>query len=71
MVDLAFDRVECDGAIAIFYSIAGQSLRHFRPLASHERRSQLESIFSATSELFLGKWNKDELRVRQKLRNLP
>ncbi len=57
MVDLAFDRVECDGAIAVFYSIAGQSLHHFRPLASYERQSQLETIFSATNELLLAEWN--------------
>ena len=57
MVDLAFDRVECDGAIAVFYSIAGQSLHHFRPLASYERQSQLETIFSTTNELLLAEWN--------------
>jgi predicted ATPase/Tfp pilus assembly protein PilF len=57
MVDLAFDRVERDGAIAVFYSIAGQSLHHFRPLAYYERQCQLQTIFSATSELLLTEWN--------------
>lgn len=31
---LALDRVEADGALAIFYSIAGQPLRRFRTLSS-------------------------------------
>jgi hypothetical protein len=56
-VDLAFDRVERDGAIAAFYSIAGQSLHHFRPLASYERQCQLQTIFSTTNELLLAEWN--------------
>jgi predicted ATPase/Tfp pilus assembly protein PilF len=57
MVNLAFDRVERDGAIAVFYSIAGQSLHHFRPLAYYERQCQLQTIFSATNELLLTEWN--------------
>src|SRR5512138_3168144 len=32
IAELVFDRVEQDGAIAIFYRIAGQSLLKYRPL---------------------------------------
>jgi hypothetical protein len=59
MADLAFSAAEHDGAIAIFYSIAGQSLHHFRPLARLERQSQLETIFSATNHYLLSGWNAD------------
>ncbi|HWQ12098.1 MAG TPA: NB-ARC domain-containing protein [Roseiflexaceae bacterium] len=54
---LAFDRVEHDGAIAIFYRIAGQSLRDYRPLSSYRRQSQLKTIFSATNTFLLAEWN--------------
>jgi predicted ATPase len=57
MAQLAYDRVERNGAIAIFYAIAGQSLHSFRPLAGYERRCQLETIFRATNELLLSEWN--------------
>jgi predicted ATPase len=55
--DLAFNPVEHDGAIAIFYAIAGQSLHHYRTLASYERQSQLETIFGATLRYLLSEWN--------------
>ena len=42
IAELVFDRVEHEGAIAIFYRIAGQSLLKYRPLSSHERQNQLE-----------------------------
>jgi predicted ATPase len=54
---IAFERVEYEGAIAIFYSIAGQSLHHYRTLSSYERQSQLEAIFSATNDVLLADWN--------------
>jgi predicted ATPase len=57
MAQLAFERVEQDGAVAIFYSVAGQSLHHFRPLSSFERQSQLEVIFRATHHTLLSEWN--------------
>ncbi|HEX5809669.1 MAG TPA: hypothetical protein VFY25_13465, partial [Anaerolineales bacterium] len=54
---LAFERVEAEGAIAIFYSIAGQSLQSFRPLSSFGQQHQLESIFTATNRYILEEWN--------------
>ena len=57
IADLALDRVEHEGALAIFYAIAGQSLHHFRTLASYERQSQLEIMFGATAEYLLSGWN--------------
>jgi predicted ATPase len=57
MARLAFDRVEHDGTIAIFYSIAGQSLHHFRTLANYQQQSQIEAIFSATNHYLLSEWN--------------
>ena len=40
IAELAFDRVEYEGAIAILYRIAGESLLKYRPLANYERQSQ-------------------------------
>src|SRR5215216_6276596 len=57
LVTLAFERVEAEGAIAIFYSIAGQSLQSFRPLSKYGQQRQLETIFSATNRLVLAEWN--------------
>jgi predicted ATPase len=57
IAELAFDRVERDGAIAIFYRIAGQSLHKYRPLSSFERQSQLRTIFSETNKVLLTEWN--------------
>jgi predicted ATPase len=57
IAELAFDRVEHDGAIAIFYRIAGQSLHKYRPLSSFERQSQLRTIFSETNKVLLTEWN--------------
>jgi predicted ATPase len=57
LADLPFDRVELDGAIAIFYSIAGQSLQSFRPLSHYGQQHQLETIFAATQRYVLIEWN--------------
>jgi len=56
MAKLAYE-IEHEGAIALFYTIAGHSLQHFRPLASRERQSRLEKLFSATNKYLLEKWN--------------
>jgi predicted ATPase/class 3 adenylate cyclase len=56
MAEIAFE-IEEDGAVAIFYTIAGQSLHHFRPLANYERQSQLETLFQVTTEYLLEEWN--------------
>ena len=50
IAELVFDRVEHDGAIAIFYRIAGQSLLKYRPLSNYERQSQLGTIFAETNQ---------------------
>jgi hypothetical protein len=57
IAELVFDRVEHDGAIAIFYRIAGQSLLKYRPLSSYERQSQLKTIFAKTNAVLLNEWN--------------
>ena len=49
LADLAFEPVESEGAICIFYTIAGQSLKSFRPLSSFGQQHQLETIFAATN----------------------
>ena len=56
MAKLAYE-VEHEGAIALFYTVAGQSLQHFRTLASQERQSRLEALFGATNEYLLKEWN--------------
>jgi predicted ATPase len=57
IAELVFDRIEHDGAIAIFYKIAGQSLLKYRPLAAYERQSQLRTIFAETNKVLLTEWN--------------
>ena len=55
--DLAYERVEAENALAIFYSIAGQSLHNFRTLSSFKRQNHLENLFSATNHYLLEVWN--------------
>jgi hypothetical protein len=57
IAELAFDRVERDGVIAIFYRIAGQSLLTYRPLSHYQRQSQLRTIFAETNHVLLDEWN--------------
>src|SRR5215216_1393996 len=57
IAELVFDRVEHEGAIAIFYRIAGQSLLKYRPLSNYERQSQLKTIFTKTNSILLTEWN--------------
>ncbi len=59
IADLAFERIEIDDAVAIFYSIAGHSLNNYHSLADYQQQSRLEKIFSTTGELLLSKWNSD------------
>ncbi len=58
IAELVFDRVEQDGAIAIFYRIAGESLQKYRPLSTYERQSQLKAIFTETNKILLSEWNR-------------
>jgi predicted ATPase len=59
IAELVFDRVEHEGAIVIFYRIAGQSLLKYLPLSKYERQSQLKSIFAQTNHVLLAEWNAD------------
>lgn len=56
MAKLAYE-FEHEGAVALFYTVAGQSLHHFRPLASQEQQSRLEKLFGATTQYILEEWN--------------
>ncbi len=57
VAELVFDRVEHDGAIAIFYRIAGQSLLKYLPLSKYERQNQLKTLFTRTNTVLLDEWN--------------
>jgi len=57
LATLAFERVEAEGAIAIFYSIAGQSLLKYLPLSNYGQQTQLQTIFTATNSVLLEEWN--------------
>src|SRR5215216_4915125 len=57
IAELVFERVEQEGAIAIFYRIAGQSLLKYRPLSSYRQQTQLKTLFTATNTVLLEEWN--------------
>ena len=57
IAELAYDRIEHEGAIAIFYRIAGQSLLNYLPLSKYERENQLNTIFTQTNTVLLEEWN--------------
>ena len=59
IAELVFERVEQEGAIAIFYRIAGQSLLKYRPLSSYGQQSQLKTIFTQTNTVLLEEWNRN------------
>ncbi|HEX6269173.1 MAG TPA: adenylate/guanylate cyclase domain-containing protein [Anaerolineales bacterium] len=63
MAKLAYE-VEHEGTIALFYTIAGQSLQYFRTLASEERQSRLETLFGATNDYLLKEWNAESVFER-------
>jgi len=54
---IAYDRIELESSVAIFYNIAGQSLQNYRPLASYQQQNKLEKLFSTTIEILLSRWN--------------
>ena len=64
IAELAYDRVEREGAVAIFYRIAGQSLLNYLPLSKYERQSQLKTLFAQTNRVLLSEWNKDSTFVQ-------
>ena len=55
--DMAYERVETEEALAIFYAIAGQSLHSYRTLSSYRRQSRIEALFSVTNRVLLDVWN--------------
>jgi predicted ATPase len=55
--DMAYGRVEVENALAIFYTIAGQSLHNYRTLSNYKRQSRLIALFSATNHYLLDVWN--------------
>jgi predicted ATPase len=57
IAELVFDRVEHEGAIAIFYRIAGQSLLKYLPLSRFGQQNQLKLIFAQTNTVLLSEWN--------------
>jgi len=61
IAELVFDRVEQDGAIAIFYRIAGQSLLKYLPLSKYERQNQLKTIFEQTNKILAEEWNESQI----------
>ncbi len=54
---MVFDPIEAENTLAIFYSIAGQSLLNFRTLSTFRRQNQLETLFTATAQYLLDGWN--------------
>src|SRR5262245_61179491 len=46
LAQMVFDRIEVEGALGIFYSIAGQSLHRYRTLSAYEKPGQVETIFA-------------------------
>src|SRR5258708_2654826 len=54
LAELALERVEADGAIAIFYTIAGQSLQAFRPPSRHRPQAQLTTLSAAPHQHLRG-----------------
>jgi predicted ATPase/Tfp pilus assembly protein PilF len=55
--EIAFDTIELEGLIAVFYQVAGESLLKYRPLAAYEQQQQLESIFELVATDLLTEWN--------------
>ncbi len=51
--------VSHEGAVALFYTVAGHSLQRFRTLASVEGQSQLATLFGATCDHLLRGWNSE------------
>ena len=57
IAEVAFDRVELDGSIAIFYRIAGETLHGYRPIGAFQQQSDLQTIFSVVNREVLARWN--------------
>jgi predicted ATPase len=59
LAEIAFDKVEVEDVLAIFYAIAGQSLLRYRPASRYERQRQIGKIFYATYDYLLEGWNEN------------
>lgn len=59
MASLRFDPVDFEDAIAIFYTIAGDSLQLYRPVESFNSLNKLEKIFNRINTGLLVEWNKN------------
>jgi len=57
IAELVYGHIEHEGAIAIFYRIAGQSLLKYLPLSKYERQNQLKALFTQTNTVLLDEWN--------------
>ena len=58
VAELAFERVEHEGVVAILYRIAGESLLKYRPLSNYNEQDQLKTIFAETNKVLLTQWNR-------------
>jgi len=56
MAQLAFT-IEQETVVALFYTIAGQSLLHYQPMFAHNRQSQLKALFRSVHKMILTRWN--------------
>ena len=63
MPSLAYE-FEHEGATALFYTLAGQSLQRFRTLASIPSQNRLAALFAATNEYLLRDWNAEAVFER-------
>jgi len=59
IAEVAFERIEHDEAVAIFYSIAGQSLNNYKSLSGYQQQNRLEKIFQRTHHIVLTEWNNE------------
>jgi predicted ATPase len=55
--EMVYERVETESALAIYYAIAGHSLRNFRTLSSYKQQNQLETLFRSMNDCLLNEWN--------------
>ena len=54
---LALGKVVTDRAVAMFYSIAGESLQSFKPIDKYKVPNELEKIFAEIGRALLQEWN--------------
>jgi len=57
MAKLAFEPIKSENTLAIFYTIAGDSIQQCRPIGSFSSWNQLKGIFSSVTIGLLEDWN--------------